>query len=190
MYALCIKIGFFESEGITLEGMATGMFIIQACHVPFSALISAPDPLPIDSPRSSPHQMAPLGIALVVIGWMLHGLYGDMLEDATGAGLLSRTYRRFSTLTRKQIDDALTDIQNKEDVTVATDVNLEPQLSSSSAGGAPVMPSEDTGSQQAGTSSSNGGEASNDDPPKPDGAEIVWQRGSSGRRGSTSSSDC
>ena len=44
MYALCIRIGFFESEGITPEAMAAGMMVIQT---------------------------APVVVAIIIIGWLI-----------------------------------------------------------------------------------------------------------------------
>ena len=53
MYALCIKIGFFEAEGISAEWMAAGMLVIQT---------------------------TPLVIALLICGWLVYSLYGDLIE--------------------------------------------------------------------------------------------------------------
>ena len=53
-YARCLKIGFFEAEGISDQAMATGLMIIQ---------------------------LFPLFIAFIIIAWLVWSLYGDIIEE-------------------------------------------------------------------------------------------------------------
>ena len=74
MYALCIKIGFFEAEGISPDATAAGMLIIQ---------------------------LAPFAIALVIFAWLFRGLYGDLVgEKAKAMKGLRRSLTRQFTHTR------------------------------------------------------------------------------------------
>ena len=54
MHALCIKIGFFEAEGISPEAMAATLVLIQ---------------------------VVPFAVAIVVIGWLIYALYGDLVAE-------------------------------------------------------------------------------------------------------------
>ena len=71
MYALCIKIGFFEAEGISPDATAAGMLIIQ---------------------------LAPFAIALVIFAWLFRGLYGDLVDEKAKAmkGLRRSLTRQFT----------------------------------------------------------------------------------------------
>ena len=54
MHALCIKIGFFEAEGISPEAMAATLVLIQ---------------------------VVPFAVAIFVIGWLIYALYGDLVAE-------------------------------------------------------------------------------------------------------------
>jgi len=54
MYALCIKIDFFQQEGISDQTMKVGLIVIQ---------------------------MIPFAISLIILGWLAWALVGDVIEE-------------------------------------------------------------------------------------------------------------